>query len=52
MKKKEDIKDAEHRVRTQWPFIRISEADFKLLKKIERMRKAQPKQPIAEDALL
>jgi hypothetical protein len=36
-----DDKKIEQRVKTHWPFMRISEADFKLLKKFERMRKAQ-----------
>jgi hypothetical protein len=31
----------EQRLKQQWPFMRISEADFKLLKKFERLRKAQ-----------
>lgn len=49
--KEEQIKKLEHRVKTHWPFMRISEADFKLLKKIERMeRLKQPKTPQGQEA--
>jgi hypothetical protein len=36
-----DSKNIEQRLKQQWPFMRISEADFKLLKRFERLRKAQ-----------
>jgi len=45
--KKEEAKNVEHRVRTQWPFTRISEADLKLLKKIKT-----PKQPLTQESAL
>lgn len=37
----DEVKKLEHRVKTHWPFVRISEVDFKLIKRLERLRKAQ-----------
>ena len=46
--------EIQHRLKNHWPFIRISEADFKLLKKLERMerieRLKQPKTPQGQEA--
>ena len=45
-----DDKKIEQRIKRHWPFVRISEADFKLLKKFERMSKPQRKTPQGQEA--
>lgn len=46
-----EIKELERRLRAYWPFTRMSDGDFKLLKKLERaQRRKQPKTPQGQEA--